>query len=569
VSVSGILIVLLFLVTSMTADIATQTDWSGGGGELGPVAYFGDNFWSENCIDWFNENEQISLGYSHNEIVDSIVIFSGIMAVGDFNGDFADDVACCCYTLDDSYSVYWFENNGSMYENWPMHSVSSVPVNGLVCSDMDNDGDMDIAAPVYLFDGFAFAWFENEDGIGDSWEMHVLPDPPQDYGIESDVVADLNGDDNSDYVITYIQNGHGYIDWWENNGPQSDSMFTERKAIREFDEKVREILPADIDDDGDLDLATSINWETFPGHTVSRILWLDNTDGSGTQWIDRVIRNDRYHASDILTCDFDKDGYIDVLESNLDSGIYIQRNTDGTGLTWEETWVGYSPSMGFEVADIDLDGDNDLIRIYSYYCLNLGWCENIDGQGYEWLDHGILRNLDNMIEGMSLIDFDNDCYQDLLIAVRNFPQDEQIILFELCFNEGYLESSVLDTGDTAAWGIISWLASIPDSTLIGFQVRASDSPTPSGVWSDTVFQSLDLTDIIGDGDRYIQYRVILQTSNPQLTPVLEEVSIEWNELIITGDDPEDAVPTLFRAYPNPASELITISYNLTEEGFPP
>jgi phosphodiesterase/alkaline phosphatase D-like protein len=115
-------------------------------------------------------------------------------------------------------------------------------------------------------------------------------------------------------------------------------------------------------------------------------------------------------------------------------------------------------------------------------------------------------------------------------------------------SSGTLISSPYDTSDSAnVVAKIQWTATTPASTTIKFQIRTS----PDGVnWTDwcgpddsddsttTCSTSTYFTDPSGgepidemfkDGkdDRWIQYKVILETEDPTKTPVLDDVSITY------------------------------------------
>ena len=72
-----------------------------------------------------------------------------------------------------------------------------------------------------------------------------------------------------------------------------------------------------------------------------------------------------------------------------------------------------------------------------------------------------------------------------------------------------------------------------------------------------------LTGILNDGDRYVQYRVILNTSNPDTTPILNDITITWDPLGV-GDDPQVTEYLLFGVEPNPACGSVSIGFAVPE-----
>jgi hypothetical protein len=74
-----------------------------------------------------------------------------------------------------------------------------------------------------------------------------------------------------------------------------------------------------------------------------------------------------------------------------------------------------------------------------------------------------------------------------------------------------------------------------------------------------------LEGILDDGDRYVQYRVLLNTDDPALTPVLEDISIFWDPL---GVNPEPPVAGFFTlgAAPNPSEGTVFLHFVLPAAG---
>ncbi|NKQ39755.1 MAG: hypothetical protein HF967_09930, partial [Methanosarcinales archaeon] len=107
---------------------------------------------------------------------------------------------------------------------------------------------------------------------------------------------------------------------------------------------------------------------------------------------------------------------------------------------------------------------------------------------------------------------------------------------------GWLISSVHNTGTdngSTQFGVMSWDAEDNSQDVI-FRVRTFpggldsvvlDSLARDTLWldSDTVINGQDISTInsVSDGDQFIQYRVDLRSQNPFITPILEEVRIEY------------------------------------------
>ena len=136
-------LLVLCLIIPAAADDATQTDWSGDYGVLGPVTNWGDQ-------------------------------------------------------LDSSEHLSCKGSPGEVFLTSLEHPVGSGH-DGIVsihADDIDGDGDLDIMGAVY-YDN-RLIWWENTDGSGATWSQHVL----ESYfvGAWSIYSADLDGDADTDVI---------------------------------------------------------------------------------------------------------------------------------------------------------------------------------------------------------------------------------------------------------------------------------------------------------------------------------------------------------------------------------
>jgi len=84
-----------------------------------------------------------------------------------------------------------------------------------------------------------------------------------------------------------------------------------------------------------------------------------------------------------------------------------------------------------------------------------------------------------------------------------------------------------------------------------------------GAWSDTLIIPCMLNGILNYGDRYVQYRAILSTSDPDTTPILNDVMITWDPQGVEVE-PQVTEYLLFGAEPNPACGAISIAFAVPE-----
>ncbi|MGA8926351.1 MAG: Ig-like domain-containing protein, partial [Solirubrobacterales bacterium] len=104
-------------------------------------------------------------------------------------------------------------------------------------------------------------------------------------------------------------------------------------------------------------------------------------------------------------------------------------------------------------------------------------------------------------------------------------------------SSGTFDSRVFDAGpgQNVAWGALSWNSATPSGTGIAISVRTGDTPTPDGTWSAFAPIASSGGDIPGSS-RFVQYRAELSTTDPKLTPTLNDVTVNG-----VGDIPPTAV----------------------------
>jgi PKD repeat protein len=96
-----------------------------------------------------------------------------------------------------------------------------------------------------------------------------------------------------------------------------------------------------------------------------------------------------------------------------------------------------------------------------------------------------------------------------------------------CIGTSELVSSILDTDAGVQWDSITWNSTEPSGTLIYFQVRSSSDPMYMGSWSTDITSPGSLGNFLNNGDQYVQYKVLLETADPNFSPVLEDVTLSW------------------------------------------
>lgn len=552
--------VLFILITSsflLYADEAMQTDWSGGSGVLGPVTDWGNTFYADTDINCYELPGQFCL---MTEVIEHTVedYFNNAFFVcsADMDSDFDIDIL----GFSETEGAFWWQNINGIGTQWIIHVIfnNNVDDNYVISvypADIDGDGDNDVFAGA-LINGmtpsYYFCWFENFDGSGTDWHEHIIE---QQIVITPDFVYSTDIDDDGDNDALLSSYVSGSILWWENEDGSGSSWI--QHVIDGNVENPKCVYSADVDGDSDKDVIGAV----WVGDAIS---WWENENGIGTSWIEHTIDDTFDGANWVYPDDIDGDDDMDVIGAAVyDDEITWWENFDGSGTVWVEHVVDDNFDAANSVCSSDLDGDGDMdILGAAVYADEITWWENENGIGTSWIKHTI----DNDYDGAHSVcsdDVNGDGENDVIGAAF---VDSDVTWWDLNgYFVGSLESSILDTETDPDWQTIDWTCSIPAQTSVSFQVRASDNIDNMGDWSETLTAPCNLENILIDGDSYVQYKALLNTSNPDTTPVLYDVTITWEPPGIIGEsDPIITEFILYGAFPNPVTGTTVLRFAVPE-----
>ena len=165
--------------------------------------------------------------------------------------------------------------------------------------------------------------------------------------------------------------------------PASAQLFADVDWVVGPLDTLRSAVAFDIDGDGDLDVVAGSQGN------VPTVAWYENVDlagpgtGDGTRWSRTTIATGIEDADDIEVADLDADGDLDVVVADSDDGIVrVYLNAAGDGSTWTfTTGMVLANVYALSIEDVDGDGDLDIVGGGVQTPNRVYWAENNDVSG--------------------------------------------------------------------------------------------------------------------------------------------------------------------------------------------
>ena len=313
-----------------------------------------------NLVVWY---ENLGNGeFSQMHIISNNFDWPWAVYCGDIDNDGDIDVVSADFGQG---SVVLSRNMDGIGQNWNEEMISTnlgTPVS-ISLADLDNDGDLDVAAVSKI--GDKLVWFENLDGAGNFGEEIIIN---SNIDIPSYVNhSDLDNDGDIDLLTASWDDR---IVWFRNDG-QANFTFAQTIAFEPPFGNFQYVGSADLDNDGDFDVITG-------GNSGDTVAWYENLNGEGDFGEKNVVDNMAFSVRSISSIDIDNDGDKDLLTggSALFKLVWYE-NLDGLGSFSDQIFIDQIRAMHTAVADIDNDGDEDIISTSNGLPNNtINWYEN-------------------------------------------------------------------------------------------------------------------------------------------------------------------------------------------------
>lgn len=186
-------------------------------------------------------------------------------------------------------------------------------------------------------------------------------------------LGDVNGDGRPDIACAAKggeQDPSGLGEWfayWEApSDPHQDAW--KKHFVGEKYPGATNILPADVDGDGRLD------WVASCGHGFG-VFWFRNRLAAGASWKASAINPMPEGCHDLQVADLDNDGDMDVASVAKDTKVALVFLNDGRGYFTTQVIGKEQAAYDLRAVDLDGDGDKDLL-VAGQESKNVVWYEN-------------------------------------------------------------------------------------------------------------------------------------------------------------------------------------------------
>ena len=302
--------------------------------------------------------------------------------VGDINNDGKPEII---FVDNIGGSLLWFEYDGDPRDkkSWKYHYVSEhefPSAYDVTVGDINNDGQLELAASAYKHGGNRFSWFERTQG---SWTQHIIEENiPETRTVE---LVDFTQNGLLDVLGTSATSGQIII--YENLGNSAKNRWS--KHVIDISNGPKHGHAVDMNNDGNMDIlmtgglplnantvVTGFNLDAQSKRELAlqeKIVWYEHPGGSDLTkpWRKHSIY-DGFTGFEAIGVDLDNDGQLEVVASALgpsltmpSGGISVFKHKGDPRGKWDMKIIKENWNETHQILSVDLNsnGLNDIVGV--------------------------------------------------------------------------------------------------------------------------------------------------------------------------------------------------------------
>jgi hypothetical protein len=351
------------------------------------------------------------------------------LAVGDIDHDanFTNDILGTGHR---SSEIKLYPNDGLKSPKFGKIYIEESSIkgpHGIFVADLDGDtyNDLVVTGSISGDVGWCEAPDDPEKG---TWKLHLID--KELAGAWEVYVGDISGDGFDDVAVTASE--ERALVWYEHPGTDVVNITGWNKTI--IDTSLSGpwgVCIADLDDDGDNDIVMTDRY-------MDDVIWYRNEDktpgmgdGNGSSWTKYYIDSSlQYDPMGLDVADIDEDGDLDVV---VGCGSW---STSSTGIYWYEApgddpmttpWIKHTIQNNIrqiydvKVIDVNDDGHLDVIGV-TYYYGGIFWCQHPVNLSQSWPMHWIDDQYYLWAYSVWVDDVGDDGYVDIVTASEYYDK---------------------------------------------------------------------------------------------------------------------------------------------------
>lgn len=312
-------------------------------------------------------------------------------------------------------NVIWFENTGNQVFVQHTIDLNHVGARGLATGDLTGNGYADILVGSRRADS-SLVWYKNNGNPREgSWQkIHLGGAAPNNYMIR---ISDLDGDGLLDIIDGFGDDadsgavgGGTFPDslrWLKNLGGTDTACFS-ASLIASYSSPAG-IAIADFDADGHSDVAAAawVDYNSLTPVTDEDVRWWD-----GETFMQKEIIEQTYGANGLEAADLDGDGDSDLLAAGYKKSSLDWWENDGSGNFGPAQNIASSFDRARNITARDMDGDGDMdVAACADNNNEISWFEN---DGSQQFSKHVVSNNFAYAYFVSVFDLDGDGDEDLI-----------------------------------------------------------------------------------------------------------------------------------------------------------